>query len=296
VIVNENITNTLPLVSVLMTAYNRENYITEAIESVLNSDYQNLELLVVDDCSNDQTLQIARLYGKSDSRLRVYQNETNLGDYANRNKAASYATGEFLVFVDSDDKILPNGFSKLVATMQHFPKAGMGMLMKGSEGEPYFLSPNEAIRKHFFSTPCLMIGPGGTILRRSFFEAIGKYPVKYGPANDLYFNLKAAAGGGMVFLPFEFNFYRIHEGQEINNQYSYLFNNYRYLRDALGEIPLPLSVREKEWIGNKNKRRFLVNLANFFWQSKNIFQTAQASKLAGFGWKEFWKAIVHPAL
>ncbi len=84
-----------PLVSVLMTPYNREQYLPEAIESVLDSCYKNFELIIVDDNSNDGTLNIAKAYETKDKRIKVYVNENHLGDYANRNQAASYAGGKY---------------------------------------------------------------------------------------------------------------------------------------------------------------------------------------------------------
>ena len=100
-------TNSLPLVSVLMTAYNREIYIAQAIESVLQSTYTNFELIIVDDGSTDSTLSIAKKYAEADERVYVYQNETNLGDYNNRNRAASLAKGMLYKYLDSDDVIYP---------------------------------------------------------------------------------------------------------------------------------------------------------------------------------------------
>src|SRR6476646_10196463 len=94
------------LVSVLMTAYNREKYIAEAVESVLASTYTNFELIVVDDGSTDNTVTIAKSFEARDYRIKLYINEKNLGDYPNRNKAAGYASGEYIVFVDSDDWML----------------------------------------------------------------------------------------------------------------------------------------------------------------------------------------------
>jgi glycosyltransferase involved in cell wall biosynthesis len=76
--------NNGPLVSVLMTAYNREKYIADAISSVLNSTYKNFELIIVDDGSKDATVQIAKQFEAKDERVTVYQNEKNLGDYNNR--------------------------------------------------------------------------------------------------------------------------------------------------------------------------------------------------------------------
>ena len=64
-----------PLVSVLMTAYNREKYIAEAIESVLASTYTNFELIIVDDCSTDKTVEIAKSYEVKDNRIKVYIND-----------------------------------------------------------------------------------------------------------------------------------------------------------------------------------------------------------------------------
>lgn len=284
------------LLSVLMTSYNREQYIAEAIESVLASTYTNFELIIVDDGSKDRTVDIARSYAKNDERIQVYVNEQNLGDYRNRNKAASYAKGEFIMYVDSDDKILVDGFDRCIAAMQQFPQAGFGIQLNETGKKPFLLSSKLAIQEHFFKEPCLMIGPGGTILRRSFFEKIGRYPEKYGPANDMYFNLKAAAAGPLLMLPFTFNYYRIHDGQELNNKYSYLYNNYNYLRDALQELDLPLTEKEKQWLMNKNRRRFVVNFINYCRQSKSLSKAFAARKLARFGLADAWKALVHPSL
>jgi glycosyltransferase involved in cell wall biosynthesis len=285
-----------PLLSVLMTSYNREQYIAEAIESVLHSTYTNFELIIVDDGSKDTTVEIARSYAAGDERIKVYINENNLGDYRNRNKAASYAQGEFIMYVDSDDKILKDGFERCIRAIQEFPAANFGMQLPETAGMPFFLNGVEAIKEHFFHQQILSIGPIGTIIRRSFFESIGQYPTLYGPANDMYFNLKAAASDGVLMLPFIFNYYRIHEGQELNNKYSYIYNNYNYLRDALQQLDLPLTTKQKEWIQNKNRRRFLVNLVQYFFRSGNAGKTIKAKQLAAFSMHDAWKALVHPSL
>lgn len=294
VLINMSEEMNFPVLSVLMTSYNRERYIAEAIESVLASTFTDFELIVVDDGSTDATVSIARSYAAKDKRIVVYVNEQNLGDYRNRNKAASYARGEYMMYVDSDDRILADGFEQCIAAMNAFPEAGIGMQLHENKPAPaFYLSAGEAIRRHFFEQSCLMIGPGGTILRRYFFEQIGKYPEKYGPANDMYFNLKAVAAGGVLFLPFEFNFYRIHAGQEINNKYSYLYNNYGYLRDAVDELQLPLKNEELEWIMKKNKRRFVVNLATYYFKSFNLKKTIAAVQKARFGFGDFMQGVFH---
>src|SRR6186713_1635409 len=104
-----------PLVSVLMTSYNREKYISDAIESVLASTYVNFEVIVVDDCSKDRTVELARSYAERDSRIKIYENEKNLGDYPNRNRAATYAKGKYLKYIDADDYIYPWGLELLIS-------------------------------------------------------------------------------------------------------------------------------------------------------------------------------------
>lgn len=278
------------LVSVLMTAYNREKFIVEAIESVLASTYINWELIICDDCSVDKTFEIAAEYAQKDKRIRIYKNKKNLGDYPNRNNAASYANGEFIIYVDSDDMILPNGIEKLLKFMQLNPTAFFGMYST-LQSDPFMLSSKEAIYNHFFKNPFLMMGPGGTIQKLSFFNELKGYPEKYGPANDMYYNLKACCNSSIVIMPFDFMFYRRHEGQEINNASSYLYNNYLYLRDAIIELPLPLSNEEKSWILKKNKRRFAVNLIKIFFTSFNISIIRNALSKTNFGIKDFLQAI-----
>src|SRR5262249_14421824 len=99
---------TTPIVSVLMTAYNRASFIAPAIESVLAQTFADFELVIVDDCSTDDTPDIARRYARLDSRVRVLINERNLGDYGNRNHAAALGRGQFLKFHDSDDMMYPH--------------------------------------------------------------------------------------------------------------------------------------------------------------------------------------------
>lgn len=282
-----------PSVSVLMTAYNREKYIGEAIESVLASTYTNFELIIVDDCSTDKTFSIAKMYQEKDTRIKLFLNEKNIGQFPNRNKAAGYATGEFLMNADSDDTLHADGIENCVNAMLAFPQSSFGMFCYNTVQSPSVIETKDALRQHFFEKPFLMIGPGGTIIRRSFFEEISGYPEIYGPANDLYFNLKATCHSSIVMLPFEFLFYRRHEGQEINNSYGYLINNYRYLRDALSEIALPIAKEELAWIRRKNKRRFVVNIIRYLYEKHNIKKTKEAIQKAEFSLKDALIGIFH---
>ena len=130
-----------------------------------------------------------------------------------------------------------------------------------------------------------------TIVKKDFFNHIEGFPVKYGPANDMYYNLKAASKTNTLVFPFPLVDYRIHEGQEFNNKYSYLYNNYLYLRDALYELDLPLNAAEKALLSKKNKRRFLTNLIKYYCKYFNWPKTRAAIRLADFGFRDVITAV-----
>lgn len=91
------------LVSVIMPSYKCGKYITESINSVQNQTYQNWELIVVDDCSGDETVEIVENLQKEDRRIRLFQNEKNSGAALTRNYALREAKGRWIAFLDSDD-------------------------------------------------------------------------------------------------------------------------------------------------------------------------------------------------
>ena len=139
-------------VSILTTVYNREKYIAACIDSVLASSYQDWELIIVDDVSTDTSLAIAKSYEQKDPRIKVYINQTNLGDYPNRNKAASYAKGTYIKYLDADDLIYPHGLEIMVHTMEQFPEAGLGISQKVAEDikpYPFVMQPKETFKREF---------------------------------------------------------------------------------------------------------------------------------------------------
>ena len=89
------------LVSIIMPSWNTAQYISEAIESVLKQSYSNWELIIVDDCSTDNTISVVNKY--KDNRIRLFQNKENLGAAYSRNFALRQAKGRWIAFLDSDD-------------------------------------------------------------------------------------------------------------------------------------------------------------------------------------------------
>jgi len=91
-------------VSIITPAYNAEKYLNETIKSVQNQTYQQWEMIIVDDCSSDNTYAVALQYAEEDKRIKVLKNNHNLGVSATRNVALDIATGEYVAFLDSDDQ------------------------------------------------------------------------------------------------------------------------------------------------------------------------------------------------
>lgn len=95
------------LVSIIMPAYNSEDTIERAVISVLNQTYTNWELLIGNDCSTDNTMKIISSLAKTESRIKVYSNDINIGVSGTRNLLVENSEGEFIAFLDSDDEWYP---------------------------------------------------------------------------------------------------------------------------------------------------------------------------------------------
>ena len=113
------------IVSVIMTAYNAQDYIGPAIESVLGQTFADFELLVVDDGSVDSTREIISGFAAKDPRVILICNEDNLGQPHSRNKAIDMAKGEFLAIMDADDISLPFRLEKQIRYLQVHPNVAL---------------------------------------------------------------------------------------------------------------------------------------------------------------------------
>lgn len=117
-----------PLVSVIMSVYNGEKYLVQAIDSILNQTYQNFEFIIIDDCSTDNSSHILQEYAKKDSRIKIIKKEKNIGIKGfieNLNLGISIAEGKYIARMDADDISLPERFQKQVIFLENNPKISM---------------------------------------------------------------------------------------------------------------------------------------------------------------------------
>ncbi len=106
--------NKFPLVSVIMPAYNAEQFVREAINSVISQTLTDWELLVIDDCSTDDTQRIVSEFAEKDSRIQLLVNEVNMGVAKTRNRGLALCRGQYVALLDSDDYYKPDMLQKMV--------------------------------------------------------------------------------------------------------------------------------------------------------------------------------------
>lgn len=150
----------MPKISVCIPVYNGEAYLAQTIQSVLDQTYSDFELVIIDNASTDSTVSIVRSF--DDSRIRLIQNETNVGMLGNWNNCLTYGTCEYMQLLCADDLLTPDNFQKKVKILEDYPE--VGMVFSGS----HVINENNKVvmNRRPFHTSCLW--DGRKLARRSF--------------------------------------------------------------------------------------------------------------------------------
>lgn len=251
-----------PMVSILMTAFNREKYISQAIESVLASSYGDFELVIVDDVSKDRTIEIAREYEAKDKRVKVFLNSKNLGDYPNRNKAAEYAKGKYIKYLDADDALYDYGLEVMVRFTEQFSEAGFGLACFPDDDRafPVMIPPRQIYLENFSKSAHFDRAPGSGLIKKEVFDKLGGFSGKR-MIGDYEFWFKISRYYSMVKFPMELYWNRLHADQE--SQSDYARRNYAKLRndvlkEALAHPDCPLTREDLIYVNNyisKNRKK-----------------------------------------
>jgi glycosyltransferase involved in cell wall biosynthesis len=155
-------------VTVLMTVYNGARHLGEAIDSVLSQDHDDVELVLIDDGSNDESADVARRYGDS----IVFRSDPKAGAGAARNQALKLATGDFITLVDADDLLVPGSISSRMALFEEGVDAVSGWIEE-------FITPEmsavdrEALRELRPPSPARL--PGCLLLTAEAYRAVGDF-------------------------------------------------------------------------------------------------------------------------
>ena len=119
-------------ISVILTVYNKEDYIENCLASLLNQTYRDFEIILIDDASTDESRAI--IQGYTDPRLKIHHLETNVGVAKARNIGIGYASGDYIYFVDGDDYLAPYTLELFIQNIGDSPLIG-GSIFKGGKVE-----------------------------------------------------------------------------------------------------------------------------------------------------------------
>lgn len=285
-----------PLVSVLMTVYNREKYIAEAIESVIASTYQNWELIIVDDQSKDRSVEIAREYEKKDNRIKLYINEVNLGDYPNRNRAASHAKGKYLKYLDADDMIYKYTLNYMVEAMENEESAALGLsvnIIDGNVPYPEISDCKDTYSVEYIGKSILGCGPSASIIRRDIFDSIGGFSgKKYIGDHELW--LKIASKYPIIKLQPSLIWWRQHPEQQIANErkdFSVKLERLFLSLDALNDNMHLFSSSELAFAQKRLKNNFARGIMKSLLFNFDFKQFKYMYRYSGISLVEFIKSL-----
>jgi glycosyltransferase involved in cell wall biosynthesis len=232
------------LISVVMPAYNTEAYISDAIDSILAQSYQNLELIIVDDCSSDRTAEIAA--SASDPRVRLVRRQKNsMSGVLARNDGLAVARGDYIATADSDDISYPTRLqlqAHLLDARKDIHLVGCSIDRINESGayintwDPYDTTSPRDVRDALIAGK-VPIHHNSILYRRELLDEVGLYG-PYPSAGDYDFLLRASRNHRMLSLPQPLVAYRIHK-QSVSFRYGQLLN------DVTRRM---LSVREYIWI------------------------------------------------
>ena len=115
-----NKTSKIPIISVIIPCYNTEEYIKECLKSVLNQTFKEIEVICINDKSTDKSLKIVEKYARKDDRIKIINLDKKSGQSTARNRGLEIAKGEYISFVDSDDKIDLDAYEKTYSFIKKY--------------------------------------------------------------------------------------------------------------------------------------------------------------------------------
>jgi glycosyltransferase involved in cell wall biosynthesis len=215
-----------PLVSLVITAYNREAFIEQALQSAVQQDYPNLEIIISDNASTDRTAEIVKGFA-ADPRVKYFCNETNIGMIGNFDRASfQYATGDYITYVSSDDYLCNNTFvSEAMEIVKKDPAItlvfGRNLSLINQEvvkdyQEERFAQPVETGKESFLRFVNYKLGWGACIMHRGLIEQHQIFKPKI-TSIDFLANLLLMVDGNVGFVNRDSYVFRYHAGQASGN-------------------------------------------------------------------------------
>lgn len=284
----------LPRVSVIIPTYNAQDFIIESVESVLSQDYPNLEVIIADDCSTDNTQQILKDYFKDNPNVKLFLNEANLGVTKNCNLCLQACTGKYVALHAGDDVMLPGKISTQVEYLEKNEKCVISyhnveafdsktnkrlylhnsfLRFKARNGDAHTL-----IKHGCFCAGCSLM------IRREYMPKTG-YDERFKVGSDWFFWVKTLINGGEIhYINKILARYRRHEASitasnstmilqsyldTLNICNDIIINDPQYAKDALGAYGVNLRGLRKQYNG-RYYTRFLYESLKFYFDIKTL--------------------------
>lgn len=260
-------------VSVMMPAYNAENYIGQALDSILSQDYLDIQIVVCDDASTDTTAEIIKDYqSRYPEKIVAILNLENVGVTRNCNLALEHCDGEFVSLFAGDDVMLPGKISKQVALMAHDANIVLSYhpveIFDSDTGKTLFVT-NQMAREDVYSCADMLLKggiPGGcSIMVRKAAIPAGGYDSRLKTVSDWLFFLEISLRGKVVKIDETLARYRKH-AQGASQQTYILLDESLYALDLLlekhpQEIELPALVKKAKarYLAGETVRQFNLN-------------------------------------
>lgn len=201
-----------PLVTVIMPTGNAEAFIESAAQSILNQTWRSLELIVVDDASQDRTQEIVRKLAEKDSRVRLLRNKVSTGPYVAKNSGLLVARGDYITGHDSDDWAHPQRLERQMTYMLTDPRNNnasiMLMLRMTKDGRMTFMQKAKwlttiSMVRYFFDGSARLSFVSAMFKRSFLMEQLGFYDsVRYAADSDMLFRANLATRGRVAVVPF----------------------------------------------------------------------------------------------
>lgn len=229
-----------PKVSVIMPSYNKEPYIAKSIESILNQTYRDFELIIIDDVSTDNSVEVIKRF--SDERIVFMQNETNLGIAENRNVALNIAKGEYIALLDADDISTEFRLEKEVEYLDIHPDIDVvfGGFLEIDENDVVKETYFAPLKNPDFIKARLMVQdviPNGSCMYRKAF--IDKHNIRYRDGylgmDDYLFWVECSLHGRITGLPDLFMYWRNTQNNGTNT-YKYAEEHRKRREEKYAEI------------------------------------------------------------
>jgi glycosyltransferase involved in cell wall biosynthesis len=294
----------MPLISVIIPVYNGEKTIRETIASILNQTFQDLELIVINDGSQDATLEIVEQI--SDTRLKVFS-YSNAGQATSRNRGISHACGEYISFIDADDLWTPDKLEAQLKALQANPQAAVAYSWTDyidESSQPLQRGSYMSVNGNVYANLLLIdfIGSGSNpLIRQQALTEVGGFNELMTPSEDRDLWLRLAARYHFIAVPSPQVLYRQSINSASTNVLRMEQSSLRVIEQAFTQAPESLQHLKQFSLANNYKglifralervpgRQGGLTAARYLWHS---FKTDPSLLRARVIWKVLFKIAI----